>query len=460
MGMMPQQGSWQAHDSLRWLGKEAPRYTSYPSAHHFGDLSGDTYGKWLATLKPKHSVGLYLHVPFCEEMCWFCGCNTHITRRYDPVESYVDRLIEEIAMIGRHLGFRPRVHGLHFGGGSPGIMTPYTLDRLMTALHDQFSIQPGAEISIELDPRRITLEKAEAYAAHGFNRVSLGVQDTQAKVQQAINRVQPIAMIADRVALLRRQGLDAIGLDLIYGLPFQTCESIQATLDDVHRLGADRISAFSYAHVPWVKKHQTLIDTAALPSIEDKAAQYLLIDAVLQAQGYVAIGIDHFAKPEDGLARALAGHTLRRNFMGYTDQPNDRLIAFGASSISELDRGLAQNIPQSTTYQGAVARGELPTKRGWTYRGDDLVRKALISELMCYFTADTGVIATAHGLDESYFDDDMTRLDEYTEAGLIEVDGRRITFVSPLKMLVRSVACVFDTYARDADGGNRYSKVA
>ena len=460
MGMMPQQGSWQMHDSLHWLGKEAPRYTSYPSAHHFGDLAADTYAGWLATLKPEDSVGLYLHVPFCEEMCWFCGCNTHITRRYDPVESYVDRLMAEIAMIGDQLGFRPKVHGIHFGGGSPGIMTPQTLDRLMKAVHTQFAIQPGAEISIELDPRHITVEKAEAYAAHGFNRVSLGVQDTQPQVQQAINRIQPIAMIADRVALLRRQGLDAIGIDLIYGLPFQTCDSIQATLDDVRRLGADRISAFSYAHVPWVKKHQTLIDTAALPSIADKAAQYLLIDKVLQTQGYVAIGIDHFAKPDDGLARALAGHTLRRNFMGYTDQPNDRLIAFGASSISELDQGLAQNIPQSTTYQATLARGEMPTKRGWAYRGDDAVRKALISELMCYFTADAGAVARSHGLDDDYFDADMAGLAEFAAAGLIEIDGRRITFVSPLKMLVRSVACVFDVYAREAEGGNRYSKVA
>ncbi|MBW8881181.1 MAG: coproporphyrinogen dehydrogenase, partial [Asticcacaulis sp.] len=326
--------SWHDHDRLRWLGTEAPRYTSYPSAHHFEAVTPETYTSWLQALDPGQSIGLYVHVPFCEQMCWFCGCNTQITKRYYPVAAYVDNLIAEIAMIGRVLGFRPKAHALHFGGGSPGILKPDTMRRLFDALTAAFDLQAGAEVSIELDPRRITAEKAETYAELGVNRVSLGVQDTQDEVQAAINRIQPMALIADAVDRLRGLGIHELGIDLVYGLPRQTSESLQRTLDDVVVLDPQRISAFSYAHVPWARKHQRLIDETALPNLSQKAFQYLQIDTQLSVLGYVPVGIDHFARPNDGLDRALRDGSLRRNFMGYTDLPNDRLIALGASSIS------------------------------------------------------------------------------------------------------------------------------
>ncbi len=451
--------SWQDRDMLHWLGKEAPRYTSYPSAHHFEALDADTHAGWLGTLTPGQSLGLYVHVPFCEQMCWFCGCNTQITKRSEPVEAYVGNLIAEIAMVGATLGFRPRVHSLHFGGGSPGIVAPDTMARLFDALHEAFDIGAGAEVSIELDPRRLTAEKADAYARLGFNRISLGVQDTQGPVQAAINRIQPVGLIADCMAMLRDRGLDAIGIDLVYGLPKQTAASLEATLADVARLDPHRISAFSYAHVPWVKKHQRLLDESSLPDMRDKVRQYLQIDAGLHAIGYVGIGMDHFAKPGDGLALAAAKGTLRRNFMGYTDMPNDRLIGLGASSISELDQGLAQNIPQATSYETILGRGQLPIVRGWRYRGDDRVRRDVIAGLMCDFTADVGAVAVRHGLPETYFDADIARLGDFVAAGIVTVAGRTVTFDAPLKMLVRSVACIFDRYA-SGEGGNRYSRVA
>ena len=452
--------SWREADMLHWLGREAPRYTSYPSAHHFEALAPETYAAWLRRLPPGRSVGLYVHVPFCEQMCWFCGCNTQVTRRYDPVEAYVDSLIGEVKLVGAVLGFRPRAHALHFGGGSPGLLAPKDLKRLFDVLHAAFDLAPDAEVSIELDPRRISADKVAAYAALGFNRVSLGVQDTQPQVQAAINRVQPLPLVQASVAMLRDHGLDALGIDLVYGLPHQTVASLERTLDDIAGLGASRISAFSYAHVPWVRKHQTLIDAALLPDLTEKARQYLRIDRHLSALGYVPAGIDHFALPADGLARAARGGTLRRNFMGYTDLPNDHLIGLGASSISQLGQGMAQNIPQATSYAARVARGELPTVRGWAFRDDDAVRGEIISRLMCDFRADLGAILSRHRLVVETFDRELEDLSDFMSAGIVKVENRVVNFDAPLKMLVRSVACTFDRYAREGEGGNRYSRVA
>lgn len=454
------QRSWQEQDVQRFLGKEAPRYTSYPSAHHFGLMPATSYQKALQSLKPDQSVGLYLHVPFCEQMCYFCGCNTHITKRYSPVSTYVDSLVREIHMVGERLSFRPKVHSIHFGGGSPGILSPEDMSEVFHALRSFFSIETSAEISIELDPRRITPAKSASYAVMGFNRVSLGVQDTNAAVQRAINRVQPIELIQSSVDLLRSDGLQSIGIDLIYGLPLQTPESLSVTLEEVRCLEPARISAFSYAHVPWMKKHQTLIESDTLPTTEDKADFFLLLDRKLRDQGYRSIGIDHFALPDDGLSRALDNHTLRRNFMGYTDQPNDRLIAFGASAISELDDGIFQNIPQSTTYQKTVNKACLPTSRGWLFEGEDALRKAIIAELMCYFEVDIGNILIDHELPFAYLDGELDQLGEFVAVGLVSVQNRKVTFHSPLKMLVRSVASVFDPYAAGSSGDHRYSKVA
>jgi oxygen-independent coproporphyrinogen III oxidase len=452
--------SWQDIDKLVFLGAEAPRYTSYPSAHHFGNLSPETYAAWLKRLTPDQSIGLYLHVPFCEQMCSFCGCNTRVTLRYDPVATYVDALLKEIGMVSDVLGFRPRVHAIHFGGGSPSILSPLDMGRLFEALHTAFAVTPEAELSIELDPRRITSAKAAAYKALGINRVSLGVQDTDPDVQLAIGRVQPVEIIKNSLSLLRSYGLDDIGIDLVYGLPAQTLESLKRTLAHVRELSVSRIAAFSYAHVPWVKKHQTLIDTDALPDTALKAQMFLTLSEALQAQGYVAIGMDHFARLGDGLTTALMTGTLRRNFMGYTDLPNDNLLGFGASSIGELEGGIAQNIAQSTSYVTHITDGELPTTRGWVYRKDDKVRGAVISALMCYFRADVGQILKNHGYAEDYLDAELRHLVPFMRAGLVTRTGRLIEFHSELKMLIRPVAGIFDAYIHDDERPNRYSKVA
>lgn len=452
--------SWQEVDAMKWIGREAPRYTSYPSAHHFESLAPDVYAAWLGRLPPEHSIGLYVHVPFCTQMCWFCGCNTQITQRYAPVEAYIGNLLQEIERVAGHLKFRPKVHSLHFGGGSPGVVRSQSLIVLLGALRERFDILADAEISIELDPRRLSRSQSEEYAAMGFNRISLGVQDTNPEVQQAINRIQPLAVIADAMEGARAAGLKAQGVDIVYGLPHQTRSSLSATIEDIAALRPDRISAFSYAHVPWHKKHQTLIDETALPAVEARALQYLEIAHRLQSHGYIPVGIDHFALPGDGLAAALRNGTLRRNFMGYTDMPNDRLIGLGASSISQLDEGMAQNITQATSYATRLHNAELPTARGWVFRTDDGIRSAVISQLMCYFRVDIADQLRRYQLPDDYFDAEISELDEFIDAGLVTVNRRTIEFVSPMKMLVRTVACVFDRYARNPDSQNRYSKVA
>jgi oxygen-independent coproporphyrinogen-3 oxidase len=415
---------------------------------------------WLRGLSSGGSIGLYIHIPYCEQMCWFCGCNTQITRRYEPVTAYVDQLVAEIAQVSREIAMRPYVHSLHFGGGSPGLLQPKDMELLFDVLRDRFVFLADAEISIELDPRRVTPDLARIYAGLGFNRISLGLQDTDGQVQRAINRVQPMPVVRAAVDALRDAGIKALGLDLIYGLPFQDEASFGATLADALSLHPDRLSGFSYAHVPWARKHQRLIDAASLPDATHKLILFERMTETLSAAGYQPLGIDHFARAEDGLAVALKHRRLRRNFMGYTDQPNDRLLAFGASAISEFDEGLAQNASQSATYQRLIRYGGLATTRGWAYRDDDTVRRAVIAELMCYFEADVGDILVRHGLPFTYFDAELERLGALEALGVVEVGRRMVTLRSPLKMLIRNVSAVFDSYMTAPDGQARYSRVA
>jgi oxygen-independent coproporphyrinogen-3 oxidase len=452
--------TWQEHDPRHLLDREAPRYTSYPSAHHFEAVTPDIHAGWLRGLSSGGSIGLYVHVPFCEQMCWFCGCNTQITKRYATVTAYVDQLVAEIAHVSREICMRPYVHSLHFGGGSPGVLQPKDLELLFDVLRDRFVFLADAEISIELDPRRVTPDMARVYAGLGVTRVSLGLQDTDPQVQKAINRVQPMPVVRACVDALRNAGIKSLGLDLIYGLPFQDEAAFGATLADALSLHPDRLSGFSYAHVPWVRKHQRLIDAENLPDAAHKVILFERMTETLCATGYTPIGMDHFAHAEDGLAVALKRRRLRRNFMGYTDQPNDRLIAFGASAISEFDEGLAQNVSQSTTYQRLVRETGMATARGWAYRGDDLVRRAVISELMCYFEADVGDILARYGLPFDYFDTEFERLKGFEALGVVTIDKRAVTLRSPLKMLIRNVCAVFDRYMTAPDGQARYSRVA
>lgn len=433
---------------LSLLEFQIPRYTSYPSAHHFQDINHSLPELWLNSLPTDQSIGLYIHIPFCPKLCWYCGCHTKMTYRYEPIEAYIALLLEEFKILAAYLPHRPKLHSLHFGGGSPTILDLKDLTRLFYAIESNFEISKRTEISIEIDPRHLTRQKAKIYAELGINRASLGVQDFNKKVQEAINRIQPFNLVLEATALLRDYGIYNINLDLIYGLPFQTLHSIKDTVQKVLSLKPNRIAYFSYAHMPWMKKHQRLIPSEALPDTLEKIRFYTLIQHLLEESEYKSIGIDHFAKEEDDLFLSLQNRTLRRNFMGYTPLPNDYSVGVGVSSISELRQGFAQNSIQFAEYKKRIQEGHLPTARGWTYVNDDQVRKTVISQLMCYFEADLNDILSYNNYPLNYFDRELSQLKDLETMNIVSVENRRIRFRSTIPMLIRYVSKIFDSYAK------------
>ncbi len=443
---------------LSLLDSQAPRYTSYPSAHHFQEMSHSLSERWLKSLPIDQSIGLYIHIPFCPKLCWYCGCYTKMTYRYEPIETYIQLLLEEFKIRATHFPHRPQLHSLHFGGGSPTILDLKDLTRLFYAIESHFEISTNAEIAIEIDPRHLTRQKAKAYAELGINRASLGIQDFNKKVQETINRVQPFDVVLEATTLLREYGIHNINLDLIYGLPFQIPHSIKDTVQKVLDLDPNRIAYFSYAHMPWIKKHQRLIPSEALPDTLEKIRFYTLIQHLLEESRYKSIGIDHFAKEEDDLFLSLQNRTLRRNFMGYTPLPHDYSVGVGISSISELGKGLSQNSLQFAEYKKRVQDGLLPTARGWIYVQDDQVRKTVISQLMCYFEADLNEILSDNNYPLNYFDRELSQLKDLETMNIVSVKNRKIRFCSTIPMLIRYVSKVFDSYAKIE--GKPLSKIA
>jgi len=423
----------------------APRYTSYPTANHFCAAVGPgPYGDWLAALPEEASLSLYLHVPFCAEMCWYCACTTKATKRYAPIAAYLDTLDAEMERVAARLPAFHQVRHLHLGGGSPDILTPEDMLRLGERLHSRFRIAPDAEFAIEIDPRLMTQAKAASLCAIGVNRISVGVQDFDETVQAAIGRRQSFEDTQAAVAMFRARGMASINLDLVYGLPHQTLDTVMATLDRALCLAPDRIALFGYAHLPERAANQRLIDARALP---DLAARYTLSGALSRAltdAGFVALGVDHFARPTDKLARA----PLKRNFQGYTTDDADALIGLGTSAISRLPQGYAQNAAGARDYAERIAKGGLATVRGAVLTADDRVRAAAISGLMCDFRFDgraltegfgdaaAGVIAIAEDL--------LARDDE----GLLARtnDGFRLTDAG--RPFVRIVCAAFDAHLR------------
>ncbi|MBS0271205.1 MAG: oxygen-independent coproporphyrinogen III oxidase [Proteobacteria bacterium] len=443
---------------LNLLESQAPRYTSYPAANRFQELNHTVAESWLSTLPSDKSVGLYIHIPFCPKLCWYCGCHTKMTYRYEPIETYIDLLLEELRLLATHLLRRPKLHSLHFGGGSPTILKLKDLDRLFYAIHSTFDVLPTTEIALEIDPRAITKHEVGVYAALGFNRVSLGIQDFDEKVQKTVNRFQPFDLVSNCTSLLRESGISNISMDLIYGLPFQTSSSIKNTIEKLLYLEPNRIAYFSYAHLPHLKKHQRLIPENALPNTLEKTWFYLIIKNLLEKSGYKSIGIDHFAKEGDDLFLSLQNKTLRRNFMGYTPLPNDYILGVGMSSVSELGHGLAQNSIHFLNYKTKIQYHCLPASRGWRYHGDDHIRKAVINHLMCYFEVDLNEILTQQGYPLHYLDRELTHLKELETMGIVSVKNRKVQFQADLPMLVRSVAVIFDSYIHGE--GKPHSKVA
>jgi len=438
----------------RYADARIPRYTSYPTAPHFStDVDEAQYRCWLASL-PATEASLYLHIPFCRSMCWYCGCHTTVAARKAPMLRYLDCLRREIELVARYRRHLLCVRHIHFGGGTPTLIPANQLQLTMDGLRTHFRIADEAEIAIEIDPRTFSPEMAVTLGICGFNRASIGVQTFDLAVQRAINRIQSFEVTESAVRLLRLNGVRAINFDLIYGLPSQSVQSCLDTVDQALALRPDRFAVFGYAHVPSFKPHQRRIDGKALPDSEMRFDQARAIASALVNAGYVEIGLDHFALPDDPLAKASAVGRLHRNFQGYTTDEAEVLIGLGASSIGRMPQGFVQNQVRIPEYQRLVAESRLPIARGYRFAGDDRLRGAIIERLMCDHRVDLDTICRSFGADPA----DILRnasLRPLIADGLVEQDGACISIKPHARPLVRTVAAAFDAHLANAERHSR-----
>ncbi|MCB9983699.1 MAG: oxygen-independent coproporphyrinogen III oxidase [Rhodospirillales bacterium] len=449
-------------ETMLKLDRPVPRYTSYPTAPHFQPLEDEQlYPQMLADLPEGARLSLYLHVPFCPKMCWYCGCHTKVTQRYAPVEDYAHLMMREIEILADALGSRGhKISHIHFGGGSPGMLRARDFAFVMDRVRENFTVEAGAEIAIEIDPRELTEGRVAAYAKNGVNRISLGVQDFDNTVLESVNRPQPFELSAQAVEWFRAQGIERINMDLLYGLPHQSPETMVATIEKAISLNPDRLALFGYAHVPWMKKHMRLIDENALP---DKTMRFDLFEAgaqTLEHAGYIPVGIDHFAKKDDALVRASKEGRLRRNFQGYTDDAADALIGIGASSIGFLPGGYVQNAVDMPVYRERVLAGKLTVAKYCPIDDEDRLHAGVIERLMCDFGVDVGAQCAAYGFAQEHLDSEIEAVVRYADLGFIEIDGRRLKMNPKARMMVRIIASVFDAYIPNVDAlaPQRHSK--
>jgi len=432
---------------IRKYDRPVPRYTSYPTAPHFhAGVGADTARQWLEALPADLPLSLYIHIPFCDTLCWFCCCHTKIVRRYQPVADYLALMEREIRIVARRLGRHQPVTHVHFGGGSPTIMKADDVRRVGSTIRQQFDVAEDAEWAVEIDPRDLGADVLEAFAEIGVNRASIGLQDINPRVQQAINRIQPMEETAAVVADLRAAGVTALNVDLMYGLPYQTTEHVIRTVEAALDLDPDRLALFGYAHVPHMKTHQKMIPDSALPDGPARFEQAEAAAARLVAAGFRRVGLDHFARADDPMARALDAGRLRRNFQGYTTDPAAALVGLGASAIGSLPQGYVQNAVPLHAYRDAIQQGRLAVAKGVGLSADDRVRRAAIAELMCTLSLDLAALRAAHGLGPGAFAEEVAALAPMRADGLVRLDEDRITVTEQGRPFVRCVAAVFDAY--------------
>lgn len=442
---------------IKRYAKPVPRYTSYPTAPHFHTgIDSATYARWLGELAADTPISLYIHVPFCDRLCWFCGCHTKQVLRYDPIAAYLPAVYLEIEKVAGLLGGRGKVVALHLGGGSPSMLQPADTVALAALIRRSFTVSGQFEFSVEIDPNDMTADRYDALAEAGVTRVSIGVQDFNPQVQAAINRIQTFEQTREVIEAMRERGVASSNLDILYGLPYQTIESVEATVDQVLALRPERIALFGYAHVPWMKTHQKMIDESALPGVAERLKQSLAAAERILSAGYVQVGIDHFALPTDGLAVAAGAGHLHRNFQGYTTDAAPALIGFGASAIGSLPQGYVQNTVATGEYIRQVKADGLATGRGVALSADDRVRGWVIERIMCDFAVSVAEL-------QSRFESDLTApiIEEmryaalYDGDGLVSFDGATFRVNEIGRPFVRSVAATFDAYL--AAGTGRHS---
>lgn len=431
----------------KFMHLRVPRYTSYPTAPHFSKNVGEAEVRaWLNGIPGDARLSLYLHIPFCHKMCWYCGCNMRVVARYEPIAAYVGRLVEEIQRVAAALPERLTVSHIHWGGGTPTTLRPEDFARIDDVLRSHFDIAPDAEIAVEIDPRTLPEDTVKTLAGLGCNRASLGVQEFDVSVQQAINRVQPVNMVETATGWLRDHGIGAINFDLMYGLPKQTMAMLLQTVWQAIRLKPDRIALFGYAHVPWMAKNQKMIDEDTLPGAAERIDMAEAAADLIENFGYRRIGIDHFALPDDSLSVAAETGKLRRNFQGYTTDTADALIGFGASSISALPAGYAQNVTETGAYMRAVEGGHFAVTKGIELTKDDLLRRDLIERVMCDFHVDVARICASHGVAIDELSEALNRLEPFLADGLLERSGDLFRITGKGRPVARVIASAFDAY--------------
>jgi oxygen-independent coproporphyrinogen III oxidase len=433
-----------------------PRYTSYPTAPHFGtDITNSEYIQWLQALDDGDKLSLYVHIPYCDRLCWFCACHTKHTLRYEPVADYLNALTREVEAVSRRVSRKAIVSALHFGGGSPTLMTPDDIRRIGALFRSAFNFAPDAEISVEMDPNDMDEARYDALADIGMTRASLGVQDFQPEVQKAINRIQTFEQTKSVVDAVRARGVHSVNCDLLYGLPHQTLETLAATVEQIISLDPDRIALFGYAHVPWMKKHQTMIKEDVLPDVHARFDQSRMAARMLVAAGYQAIGIDHFAKPADTMAVAAGEGRLRRNFQGYTDDTAETLIGFGASSIGQFRQGFVQNMAATGEYQRMTESEGLAVVRGLAFSDEDRLRGYAIERIMCDFSFGFDDLKARFGADADAVIGEAKFFVAHNADGLAEIAEGAFRLTETGRLFARTVAAHFDAYL--ANGKGRHS---
>ncbi|HEY0843970.1 MAG TPA: oxygen-independent coproporphyrinogen III oxidase [Noviherbaspirillum sp.] len=440
-----------SEELIRKFDKLGPRYTSYPTADRFNTgFNEQTYRTYLeqrAHSSNNPPLSIYLHLPFCESLCYFCACNKIITQDHSRVTEYLRYLDKEMAMVAERIGPDRKTVQLHLGGGTPTFFNEQELRQLMDIVRRYFEFTPDAELGVEIDPRTVREGTLPMLAELGFNRNSFGVQDFDPAVQQAVNRIQPLEMVEKAVTESRKSNFKSINADLIYGLPKQTLESFSRTLDNLIRVSPDRIALYNYAHLPNRFKAQRLIVAADLPSAEERLQIFLMSTQRLLDAGYVYIGLDHFSKPDDELNKARLEKSLHRNFQGYTTRAECDLIGFGVSSISKVGNSYSQSVRTVNAYYAHLDKGELPVEKGFALDSDDLLRRQIIMTLMCSAPLEYEAINRQYGIDfQRYFAHEMDVLKQYEDAGLINIDNAGISITPKGRMFVRAVGMTFDKY--------------
>ncbi|MEJ8308849.1 oxygen-independent coproporphyrinogen III oxidase [Agrobacterium larrymoorei] len=442
-----------AEHLLKKYSAAVPRYTSYPTAPHFHEgIGAGEYAAWLRALNQQHRLSLYIHIPYCDRLCWFCACHTKHTLRYEPIAAYLKALHGEIDAVGRLVSRHAKVTAVHFGGGSPTMVKPEDLIALMDHIRSTFSVSDDAEISVEMDPNDLDEGRYDALAAIGMTRASLGVQDFDPKVQNTINRIQTFEQTKSVVDAVRARGVHSVNCDVLYGLPYQTLETLRDTIDKILSLNPDRVALFGYAHVPWMKKHQTMIPEEALPDAIARYRQMTTAAEMLVEAGYEAVGIDHFAKPGDTLASAMKEGELRRNFQGYTDDSADAVIGLGASSIGKLPQGYVQNIVATGEYERMAETDGLCTARGIALSVEDRVRAYVIERIMCDFSLDLSALTALYGNASLTAVEEARHFAQTDCDGLVHLKADHFALTDTGKPFARSIAARFDTYLSNGRG--------